>query len=311
MGTTWAHCCIGRQGSRDRISTRCGIEYRYMDMNLSDDHLPVPPPAPLGLAGPISEPPVRAVPWDGNEGGWLGRWWETLVMVLFRPGEFFARVRAGGRLDRAILFFAIGLVVESIIAPLTTGQVETSIASRLIERLLPSADVQGLGLDGALNFDSLLPSGKPPGTSGHSSHRSPSNPGLGPVSQLLPALQGVFSLAAYVFSIVLGFASLFATAGLFQAGAWIFIPRRRPFGDTLRAVAYAHAPLVWALVPVVGDIVFVIWLSVLIVIGLRVVHETTKARVVAALSFWPTLILLTVGVACCLMVGQLMSVVNR
>lgn len=106
------------------------------------------------------------------------------------------------------------------------------------------------------------------------------------------------------------FGELFVTAACFQAGALLFISYRRPFRDTLRTVAYAHAPLVCAILPLVGGVMVVVWLSVLLVVGLRVVHETTKARVVTALSFWPTLALLVLAGGCYLLVSHMMRALN-
>lgn len=282
-------------------------------MNVVDDNLPPLPSVPP--AGPISESPAVLIPWEAGEGNWLSRWWDTLTMAMCRPRVFFTAVRHGRRIDLAILFFSIGLAVDSVIAPLTTGRFEDSIlhsAWNRLSRSLPNpTGFDGLNEDGELDLSRLLPNGLPPGQGGRAGERSGhESEQIKSISDLASGLAGVLRVVSCALSIMFGFVSLFATAALFQAGAWLFIPRRRAFADTLRTVAYAHAPLVWSLVPMVGGLVFFVWLSVLIVVGLRIVHETTKTRVVAALSFWPGLVLLTVGLGCALILRQVLPVVN-
>jgi hypothetical protein len=276
---------------------------------------PIPVPPPVITARPISYARVEVVPWEQNEGSWLRRWWDTVVMAMFQPSAFFAAVRDSRRLDRAIWFFCIVLAIDCFIAPLTTGSVEGSILSTAWKRVsgsLPgSPGLNGINEDGELDLSHILPNVLPPGSASQTRDGSPDEP-IDPQS-LTTAISGLgrmvkaFSIGL---SIIFGFVSLFTTAALFQAAAWIFIPSRRPFADTLRTVAYAHAPLILSLVPLVGGLVFLVWLSVLVIIGLRVVHATTRARVVAALSFWPTLIMLTVGLACAVVVRQALSTVH-
>ena len=84
-------------------------------------------------------------------------------------------------------------------------------------------------------------------------------------------------------------------AGTFQLGAYLFIPNPRPFADTLAASAYAHAPVVCAFVPMIGGLVFLIWVSYLMVIGQREVHHTTTGRVVLALGVIPMAFVILLG----------------
>jgi hypothetical protein len=283
---------------------------------------PLPTPPPIGTARPISssyapiaDAPAAVVPWEHNEGTWLRRWWDTLVMAMFRPNTFFIAVRDGRRVGPAIWFFCIGLAINCLIAPLVTAPFEGSILScawnSLSEKLPHPAGFDGINEDGELDLSRILPTGLPPGSAGRSNTGSTPGP-IDPesISAALSGLSAVLQVFSILAGIMFGFVSLFATAALFQAAAWVFIPRRRPFAYTLRTVAYAHAPLVCSLVPLVGTPIFLVWLSVLIIMGLRIVHQTTRTRVVAALTFWPTLILLTVGLACSLAVRQLLSAAN-
>jgi hypothetical protein len=278
-------------------------------------HDPIPLPPPVITARAVSYAPAEIIPWEQSEGNWLRRWWDTVIMAMVQPSAFFAAVRNGRRVDRAIWFFCIMLAIDTVVAPLTSGLVEGSILHSAWNRLsgsLPNmTGFDGINADGELDLSRVLPNGLPPGMTGHTGEDSPSGPiDTQALTTAMSALGKIIKVLSAGLNIVFGFVSLFATAALFQAAAWIFIPSRRAFRDTLRTVAYAHAPLIWSMVPLVGGLVFFVWLSVLIILGLRVVHGTTRGRVVAALSFWPTVILLTVGLSCALVARQALSGLN-
>lgn len=58
----------------------------------------------------------------------------------------------------------------------------------------------------------------------------------------------------------------------------LFVPERQPIGSTARALCYSAGPTVFAVVPFLGGLVALAWITVLQVIGLREVHETTTGR---------------------------------
>jgi len=53
---------------------------------------------------------------------------------------------------------------------------------------------------------------------------------------------------------------------------------RGGFGATLRAMSYAYAPQILALVPLCGAVVGLVWSVVLVVIGLSVLHRISLGR---------------------------------
>ena len=64
----------------------------------------------------------------------------------------------------------------------------------------------------------------------------------------------------------------------FQLGALLFIPNRRPLANTFTAVSYAHAPVLWTLLPFIGGVIFLFWMSFTLVVGLRGAAELVEQQ---------------------------------
>jgi hypothetical protein len=62
----------------------------------------------------------------------------------------------------------------------------------------------------------------------------------------------------------------------------LLIRERRTLGATTRVLCYAVAPYPVAAIPLIGPLVSMIWITVLVIFGLREAHRTTTGRAAAA-----------------------------
>ncbi len=69
---------------------------------------------------------------------------------------------------------------------------------------------------------------------------------------------------------------------------------RAGFWGTFKVVAYANAPMVLAIVPLIGPLAGMIWAVVCTFLGFKLVHQTTGGRVIAAMLL-PVIILLLIS----------------
>jgi hypothetical protein len=97
-------------------------------------------------------------------------------------------------------------------------------------------------------------------------------------------------------------APIFAAIGLFLGAAithgclFILGGVSKPYEATFRVEAYAQGPQVFNVIPFIGGLVALIWQIVLIVIGLREVHETSTGKAVAAVLL-PCVVCCVLGLA--------------
>ncbi len=101
-------------------------------------------------------------------------------------------------------------------------------------------------------------------------------------------------------------AGLFVGAGIQHVLLLLFKAGSRGFEATFRVAAYASAPFILGVIPLLGNVVGGIWGLVLIVIGLKYVHDTTYGRVLAAI-FAPLLALVFLGILAAVMLGAMLS----
>jgi len=96
-----------------------------------------------------------------------------------------------------------------------------------------------------------------------------------------------------VFLGLMVFSPLFVALGLLVAGVvqhlllMIVDGADGGFEATFRVLAYAQAPQIFAIVPILGGMVAWVWSAVLIVIGMSKAHETGIGRVIVALIVIP------------------------
>jgi len=88
---------------------------------------------------------------------------------------------------------------------------------------------------------------------------------------------------------------VFVTVALLQVGFRLVGAGERGFAATFRAVAYAHGPAAFAVLPFFGSWLGMIWGSVLAYIGAREIQRTTNGRTVLAFSL-PALAALLIAI---------------
>ena len=67
------------------------------------------------------------------------------------------------------------------------------------------------------------------------------------------------------------------------------------FEATFRVVAYSEATAVWSILPFIGGLIGWVWMSIVLIIGLKEVHETSYLRIAVAFSIPLALLLLMVS----------------
>jgi hypothetical protein len=95
------------------------------------------------------------------------------------------------------------------------------------------------------------------------------------MAALNPAVEFLLSPALLLFSI-------FVAAAIVHALLRLFGGARHGYGFTTRVFAFAYSPAILEVVPVIGGITSLIWMTVILVVGLREGHATTTGRVLAA-----------------------------
>lgn len=91
--------------------------------------------------------------------------------------------------------------------------------------------------------------------------------------------------------------SLFLAAGITHLLVLALIPQHRPIGATLRVYCFAYSPVLFVVVPYVGAVVAVVWMTVLSIIGVRAAHATSTGRAAAAVLLPLGLALAVIAVA--------------
>jgi hypothetical protein len=81
---------------------------------------------------------------------------------------------------------------------------------------------------------------------------------------------------------ILTVVSVYFWAALVHFWLVVFRGRARPFKDTAAAVGYAHAPIIFGVVPVLGSVVGYLWQLVVLAIGLRHAQRAAAWKAVLA-----------------------------
>jgi hypothetical protein len=248
--------------------------------------------------------PFEVVPWEHPEvGHWLTRWWRTCLMGMRTPDALFRTLRPKDRLGSAMLFFTVCAVVQGPGALLVTAMTGGGLLQGAVGSSSLSPALEGLLSGQGGSAVDLFPTGRPANAPPES---APPEPDAPPAVDL-DAVVTVVSMVSSVYTFFSAFFALITIAVVFHLGALLFVPKRGSFSDTLTATAYAHAPVLVTLVPMIGGLVFLFWMSYLLVIGLKEVHHTTGGRVVLALSFVPVLAVVGLGGCAFALITQLSS----
>lgn len=108
-------------------------------------------------------------------------------------------------------------------------------------------------------------------------------------SLALPFSFGIAILLMLIFVPIGTVFYLFMHAAICHLCLMILGAAKETFAATFRVVCFSAGPQLFQLVPFVGGIVGSVWNLILLIIGLKVVHETTYARSALAV-FLPTII---------------------
>ena len=197
---------------------------------------------------PLSAAPPVANPWERRAQGEAVRaLWDTLVMSLSRPGDLFRGTPRSGGLGAPLAYAAI-LGTVGIVA-----QSLWQIGFRALSALLSSR----------LNPDAASPS----------------------------AHGEIFTLAVpfvvLVLSPLLITVGLFIGAGLTHLALMMLGGDRHGFEGTFRGMAYAHGPMVFYVIPLVGVVIGGVWAAVLQVLGISKLQETEWWRALLAILLFP------------------------
>jgi len=102
-------------------------------------------------------------------------------------------------------------------------------------------------------------------------------------------------LGYIIISPFLVFIFMFITAAVLHCCLFILGGANRSFADSFKASAYSNASSVFNLIPYIGQYIGVIWGLIVLVIGLRELHETSTLRAVFALLL-PLFLLILLGI---------------
>jgi hypothetical protein len=119
-------------------------------------------------------------------------------------------------------------------------------------------------------------------------------------------LMGVMSAGMLLIYPLLLAGGLFIGAGIQHVLLLLFRAGSQGYEATFRVAAYASAPFILGVVPLLGNVVGGVWGFVLIIIGLKYAHDTTYGRVLAAI-FAPLLAIVFLGIFAALMLGVMLS----
>jgi hypothetical protein len=109
-------------------------------------------------------------------------------------------------------------------------------------------------------------------------------------------------LTGFLLSPLYLLASLLLAAAITHLLVLVLVPARREFSTTLRVFAYAYSPLLFTVVPRVGQLIGFVWMLVIAVIGIREAHRTTTGRAVTAVIV-PLVVAIVVGTVAALLLA--------
>jgi hypothetical protein len=96
-------------------------------------------------------------------------------------------------------------------------------------------------------------------------------------SQKLRSMSNLANVVILPFAVTVG---LFIWSGILHLILIIFGWNKENYESSFRLVAYSDGPSFFKIIPIVGDIVSVVWQVVLVIIGIREVHKTTTGKAV-------------------------------
>jgi hypothetical protein len=107
------------------------------------------------------------------------------------------------------------------------------------------------------------------------------------ITSVLETLHGLFTINSFFIACIIASPVMLVMFMLITAAVlhfFLFILRgaHRGFTGTFKVSAYSSAALIFGIVPIVGDCAGIVWWLVVMVTGLKVIHETSILRILFA-----------------------------
>lgn len=114
-------------------------------------------------------------------------------------------------------------------------------------------------------------------------------------------------LIGFLLSPVLLIGALYLVTAVCHAALLMMRGATHGFETSSRVFAFAYSPALFNVVPVVGNLISLVWMSVLAIVGLRAAHETDGAKAAAAVlvPLFLLLALLVIAVIAAIVMGLL------
>ena len=189
--------------------------------------------------------------------GFIESFVPRLKGVLMSPGRFFSQPITGESPSHPYLFAVICYCVGGVFA------VAYSIVMQ--RTLIDFVDTLNFGLFSSMNLESLM-----------------GNPG-----ELFLQTTMILPIQAL--------AGLFFVSGIVHLALVIFGRPGKPFGDTIRIVAYSNATHLLQVIPFLGGVAAFVWQMVIVIIGTSKVHGMDSNRTAIAVLL-PFGLLMVLGI---------------
>jgi hypothetical protein len=225
---------------------------------------PLPAPPPSLQAAQ----PSRHIPWeDRSKEGFLGSLYETWKQSCFYPADFYKNMPILGGIWNP-LFYGLLASFVGLIFQMIYAQIFSDIFDPM----------------------SWVPA----------SYRS-FDPNLLDFTRRFRSMSNIFSIVALPFAATLG---IFIWSGLIHLELVIFGWKKEDYEASFRLIAYSEGPNFFKIIPFAGDMVAVIWQIVLVVIGIRTVHNTSTGKALLVV-FLP---LILTCLCCCALVFWIIGI---
>ena len=220
-------------------------------------HPPPPPepPPPGGVYGGPPRPPgaaaVPSLPWeDLGRHGFFPALFETIKVLVASPSEAFRRAKERGDYFSPLLFAFLMIVVGTVFAALW---------ALVAAAIFPPPDLSP--------FEDMLP------------------PNVWPLFEFLVdtspagiAYRSLASIPLYLVGLFLDTVVVHLFLVLVRGTA----TSKAGFGGSFRPACYATVSALAMLLPLVGQLVAIVWYLILLILGLAALHRTSHGKAAAA-----------------------------
>ncbi|MGQ0814584.1 MAG: YIP1 family protein [Gemmatimonadota bacterium] len=103
------------------------------------------------------------------------------------------------------------------------------------------------------------------------------------------------AIVEFLLSPLLLIVVLYVVSGVCHLLLLMVAGAKHEFGTTTRVFAFSYSPAVFAIVPILGNLVALVWMTVIAIIGLREAQQTSRGKAAFAVLF-PLVLLVVLGV---------------